>query len=212
MPLVLGALWLGGAAWKSVKSEKTETPPQEAAPKQPGATDVTEAPVRLSVPSRFSGIPQLAFSIEAPAGFEAPGVPEEKPRFEDPKFMMPLWLAGSPVALAIVAVSARPAYDDGSVEDWLRFLGGEQGLTFTTLGPGKLGPHPAIVADATQVQEQTPLRMRIAAFEDGGMLYIVMTMAPEALWPSYGAGLENAVASFRLDRPIGSSRPLTRAG
>ncbi|MBX3363646.1 MAG: hypothetical protein KF866_02665 [Phycisphaeraceae bacterium] len=164
-----------------------------------------------SIPSRFPSLPQLGFEIEMPADFAEPPIPEETPKFEQPAFMMPLWLSSAQVALALLAVSARPAYDDGSVIEWVQFLAHDQGLTLLNCAQRMLGPHPAIVFDASQEQDGVMLRFHMAAVQDGDMLFVIMAMTPEALWPSFGEQLSAAIASFRLMHPAGPRAPLTPA-
>ena len=165
---------------------------------------------RREAPSRFPALQNLAFSVEVPADFHTPALPPAEPKFEDPTFVMPLWVASSSVALAVVAVAARPAYDNGTVSEWLGYLAREQGLTLTDLQLVTLGgKHAAIMANAEQTQEDTQLKLRFAAFEDGGYLFIVNVMAPAELWPSFGAVLEAAIASVRLTNPLGATRAVT---
>ena len=63
------------------------------------AVDTMSQWTRREVPSRFERIPELAFAIEVPPEFVAPELPGEEPRFEEPTFMLPLWLGSSPVAM-----------------------------------------------------------------------------------------------------------------
>lgn len=166
------------------------------------AVDTMSQWTRREVPSRFERIPELAFAIEVPPEFVTPELPGEEPRFEEPTFMLPLWLGSSPVAMALVTVAVRPAYEDGTVTQWLEFLCREQGLEVRAIGAGLVGSgergRMAVLAEAGQEQEGTKLRFRIAAVEDGGYLYIVMGMAPEGLWSSFGEALTHAVGSFEL--------------
>lgn len=164
--------------------------------------DTMSQRTRREVPSKYERIPELAFAIEVPPEFVTPDLPEEGPRFEEPTFMLPLWLASSPVAMALVTVAVRPAYEDGTVKQWLEYLCREQGLEVRAIGAGLVGAaehqRTAVLAEAGQEQEGTRLRFRIAAVEDGGYLYVVMGMAPEELWASYGEALAHAVGSFEL--------------
>ncbi|MBN8645609.1 MAG: hypothetical protein J0L61_10280, partial [Planctomycetes bacterium] len=50
----------------------------------------------------------LAFSMELPAEFVEPDVPREELDFSNPTVCFPLLLASSPVAAALITVSARP--------------------------------------------------------------------------------------------------------
>lgn len=169
------------------------------------ATDLT--------PRAFSGcLANLDFTIGLPRGFVVREIPpeaaNEQPDFSDPTKVHALGIAMSEVAMAVLTVAARPAYEDGSVYEWIRYLATEQGLTLTTLMPGRVGPHPAILLDAEQVQDGTALRFRVAALEDGGRFVVVMGMAPAELWPSYGASLAAGVESFTLQSPQGGTSPL----
>lgn len=164
------------------------------------------------VPSRFPALPALAFQIETPADFVTPPLPDDVPDFDDPCFLAPLWLASSPVALAVVTVAARPAYEDGSVFQWLRYLAIEAELELTSLMPGRLGPHSAAVATARQTQDGVPLHIDLTLLEDGATLFLVQSMLPASLRPSLGESLAAAVASFRLSQPRGHTHPLIPDG
>lgn len=159
----------------------------------------------------------LDFSIEVPPGFVQPPLPADSspPDFDSPTVSAPLALLSSEVALALVAVAARPAYSDGSVRQWLEYLCGHFGLTVVGIGPafiGDGGAHPGVVAEGTQVQESTRLRFALAAFEDGGRLVTAHGMCPEELWPSFGAALVSSVRSVTLARPKGPTAPIEGAG
>lgn len=167
------------------------------------------APASDLVPHAFpSRIADLGFSLSLPRGFALPELPPGDPDFSNPTTMHPIGVGMSQVALAVLSVSARPAYDDGSVMDWLRYLADEQGLTLSTLMPGHVGPHPAVLADAHQEQDGMPLRLRLAALEDGARFLIIMAMSPAELWPSFGDAMGRALESFRLDNPRGPTAPL----
>lgn len=167
-----------------------------------------------SFPARLA---EIAFSVGLPHGFAVLDVPLENLEFEKPTFMAPLMVASSEVALAVLTVAARPAYEDGSVMQWLQFFTSDTTITghamdLKSLMPGRIGAkgkeHPAILATAEQVQDGTRLRLHIAMLEDGGRLVIVMAMVPEELWPSFGEQLAAAVESFALDAPKGPTMPL----
>lgn len=174
----------------------------------PGPTPAI-AIVRREYPALLA---DLAFALDVPSEFVEPEVPREEIDFSDPTKSFPLLLVASPVATALITVSARPAYDDGCVEQWLRFLADHFGMSLTAVREGRVGDpasgHPAVLAEAEQVQDGTPLRFSLAALEDGGRFVIVMAMAPAELWPSYGVALETAARSLRLARPKGSQTQL----
>lgn len=163
----------------------------------------------MTIPARLA---DLEFEIEAPPGFAEPPLPQSDPDFNDPTVTGPLTLLASPVAAAFLTVSARPAYEEGSVLQWLIYLTRHHGITTTALTPGEVGGrrhrHPAVIAEGHQVQDGTNLRMVFAGLEDGGRFVIIHAMCPEELWASYGEGLRAAVASFELARPQGPRAPV----
>lgn len=168
---------------------------------------MVEDPSTASVRRTFTGkLADLDFSMDAPAGFVEPPFPVEEYDFSTPTVSAPLALLSSDVALALVAVAARPAYEDGSVRQWLEFLAEHFGITLVGIGPGLLGEggcHRGIVAEGVQVQEGTRLRLTLAAMEDGGRLVTAHGMCPEELWSAFGPRLVKAVRSITLARPKG---------
>ncbi|QOI99892.1 MAG: hypothetical protein HRU70_05100 [Phycisphaeraceae bacterium] len=164
---------------------------------------------RTSYPARIA---DLAFSIEIPEGFEAASLPDQKPNFDNPTESAPLLLLASPVGFAVIMVAARPAYQTGSVLQWVRYLANHFDLTLLSERPGEVGTperrHTAILATASQVQNGTPLSFFMVAFEDGGRFVTAHGMCPTELWPSYGERLTEAVTSIALDRPHGPTHDL----
>ncbi len=148
----------------------------------------------------------LGFSLDVPDGFADPGTPHEDVDFENSVVCAPLVLLASPVATAIITVMARPAYETGSVLQWLRFLTNFHGLTLSNVRSGTIGKggrHPAILADAEQDQEGMKLRLTMVAIEDGGRFVMAQGLCPAELWPSYGEAMTRAVRSLSLTRPQG---------
>lgn len=135
--------------------------------------------------------------------------PDEDVNFERPTASVPLALFASQIAAAVISISARPAYDDGTVEDWLRYLARSFELEVgpaseLSLASGLRG----VVAAASQMQDGTALRFVLFAFEDGGRLVIAQAMCPEELWPSFGESMRAAILSLALDSPQGHLAPL----
>ena len=161
---------------------------------------------RERFPARLA---DLEFSMDVPADFVRPPLPEDDLDFDNPVVSAPLAIAASPVALALVTVAARPVYETGSVLQWIRFLAEFYGMALRNVRTGTVGgTHPAILAEATQDQDGTQLRFAVVAFEDGGRLVTAHGMCPEVLWPSFGPALTRAVQSVELARPKGTTRDL----
>ncbi len=150
----------------------------------------------------------LGFTMDVPEGFIAPEMPTEDVDFSDPTKSAPIAVLSSQVALAVIAVAARPAYEDGTVLAWLRYLSGHFKIDLQHVqirGVGKDAIHPGITAFGVQYQDGTKLNLMIVAFEDGGRFITAHAMCPAELWPSYGAALSAAVESITLTNPKGST-------
>lgn len=175
--------------------------------------DVALLPMtRQTVPARLA---DLGFSIDVPEGFVSPELPQEDVDFNDATKSAPLAIFSSPVALALIAVAARPAYADGSLYEWMHMLTRHFGLRVTGLMPSLVGgrssahpPHPALLLEAEQVQEETRVIFRMVALEDGQRLVTAQCMCAAELWPSFGPSLERALLSLELAAPTGPTAPL----
>lgn len=162
----------------------------------------------MEFPARLAG---LAFSMDVPEGFIELPVPREDVDFDNPTLTAPIAVVSSQVAMALVAVSARPVYETGSVLQWIRYLCGHHGMDLQSViigAVGKDGCHPAVTAFATQVQNGEKLNFSVAAFEDGGRLVVAHGMCPAQLWNSFGSALTRAVESITLKDPQGPTRDL----
>lgn len=163
---------------------------------------------RRQFPARLADI---AFSVDVPESFVVADIPAEDLNFDNPSFLAPIAMLHSQIAMAVVIAAARPAYSDGSVIEWFRYLASHHNVPFSGLMPGHIGAalqHPAIILDGTQTQDGTLLRYHAALLEDGGRIILVQAMCPDELWPSFGQRITAAVASFTLDAPQGSTAPL----
>ena len=151
--------------------------------------------------------PELDFSMEMPIGFYHPDLPKDEPNFDDPTVSAPLMLTASPIAMALIAVAARPAYKEGSVSRWVGFLTSHFGISITEMHPGRVGGllkwHPAILATGTQVQDGVELCMKFVFFEDGGHFFSAHAMCPKELEESYLGTLHHCIETIELEDPKG---------
>ena len=155
-----------------------------------------------------SRIAQLGFVVGLPADWISHPLPDEQPDFSDPSRMVPLAAVTAPHAAIVWAAAARPAYGDGTLNDWARYLVAQHGLTLRALGEGLLGTLPALVGEAVQDSEVGPLRVRFAFAEDGGRLINLTLTAPELLADAVVPLWFGGLASFALDEPHGATVPL----
>lgn len=166
---------------------------------------------RHTFPARLA---ELEFTMLVPDGFVLPEVPPQEVNFEDPAQSAALAICSSQIALALVTVAARPAYEDGTVLQWLRFLAAHYGIDLQHVqvhdGDDEGAP-PRVTAFGTQVQDGQRLNLMLVAFEDDNRFVTAHAMCPTELWPSFGDVLSKAVESIRLTRPRGGKHLLDEA-
>ncbi len=165
-------------------------------------------PKHMTIPP---AIADLGFSIEVPDGFIHAELPQADVNFDDPSQSAPLALFSSQVAIALITIAARPAYETGSVLQWIKYLCDHYWIdikSFKTGATTGANKHPAIVADCEQEQNGEVLRLTLVAFEDGARLVSAHAMCPIELWPSYGEQLTAAVQSISLTASKGPTHDL----
>jgi hypothetical protein len=155
-----------------------------------------------------SRIAQLGFAVGLPADWISHPLPDEQPDFADPSLLVPLAAVTAPHAAIVWAAAARPAYGDGTLSDWARYLVAQHGLTLRAFGEGQLGSLPALVGEAVQDSEVGPLRVRFVFAEDGGRLINLTLTAPEMLADAVVTMWFSGLASFALEDPHGATVPL----
>ena len=150
-------------------------------------------------------IADLGFSVALPRDWIHHTLPEEDADFDDPTKLVALAVVTAPHAAIVLAVAARPAYADGTLSDWGRYLLEHDSASARAMGEGQLGTMPAFIAEATKDSEVGTLVLRTAFVEDGSRLVNVSLTAPElladAVYPVWQAALE----SFALATPRGAT-------
>lgn len=183
--------------------------PATAAPQSSSKKIMSSSPefVPTEVPARIA---DLAFSYLRPAHFQPVQVPDEKPDFDQPTSFYPLQVVMAPYGAVLFSAAARPAYADGSIQDWAEYLSRESGVEVVSLRAGVLGGLPCVMVEVLQPSEAGKMRLRTALLEDGKRLVNVSIMAPDAIWASVEPTLQMAMTSFRLAEPRGTTTPLMR--
>ena len=152
-----------------------------------------------------SRIADLGFSIALPRDWIHHTLPEEDTDFDDPTKLVALAVVTAPHAAIVLAVAARPAYAEGTLSDWGRYLLEHDSASPRAMGEGQLGTMRAFIAEATKDSEVGTLVLRTAFVEDGSRLINVSLTAPElladAVYPVWQAALE----SFALATPRGAT-------
>jgi predicted Zn-dependent protease len=95
---------------------------------------------------------------------------------------------------AVVELSGAPGT---SAEAAARAFLAQQGITGGSTSRASLGGLPAVSAPFGAATENGDLRGTVLFVEHRGAVYRIVGYAPEARWPTYQAGAERALRSFR---------------
>lgn len=157
------------------------------------------------VPARIAS---LGFRVDLPSDWQAHELPDESLNFDDPRYMVSLSVITAQHSALVFAVAARPAFDDGTVSDWSRYLIAEAGLSPRTQGEGQLGDLPALLGEAVLKSDAGPMLVRYAFAEDGGRFLNLTLTAPLMLAGALQGVWSRVLTSFTLDDPRGATVPV----
>jgi hypothetical protein len=144
-----------------------------------------------------------------PAEFQLADLPPETPDFSEGAKFMPLAVAMTQYGPMVFSLAARPAFDDGAVSQWLEYICSQEGYPHSPVTTTRLGNLPAVACDATQkADDGTPMKMRFVLLEDGGRLFQMAAMAPEAFWSAALKKMAPMIESFELREVRGTKVPL----
>lgn len=158
------------------------------------------APVSRTFDARVA---ELGFTLPLPPDWVGHELPAEEPDFGNPTLLVPLAVVTAPHSALIFAIAARPAYEDGSLHDWARYLLQNHGLTPRTLGVHAVGTLPAIVGEAVQSSDMGPMLVRFAFCEDGRRLLNLTLTSPEMLAGTVQGLWFEILSQFVLTTPRG---------
>jgi hypothetical protein len=154
------------------------------------------------------GPPDLGISFLKPRDWNLLPIPDEPPRFNEPNFFLPLAIAMAPFGAVLFTVGVRPAFEDGSVRQWVRFLSRENNVEILAGEDTSMAGFDGCLIDGKQASDMGPMRLRLFFFEDGKRLFQVGAVAPEQIWPSVENQLGFMARSFRTDEMLGQSMPV----
>lgn len=169
--------------------------------------------IQLDRHSIAPGILDIPCSLGIPSRYVAIELPDQPYDFVTASESAPLAVFGRQPEGTLVAVAVRPAYETGSVLQWMNYLTEHFGLSIESMKPQSIGArneHLAIVAIATQTDERERVshRLIIAGLEDGGRFLTVHAKAPIALWEELADELIASVTSLSLTAPRGATHDL----
>jgi hypothetical protein len=149
-------------------------------------------------------IAELGFTAQLPADWISHELPNEDMDFSNPTNLVPLAIVTAPHAAIVFAFAARPAYEDGTLNDWATYLLSHNQLQPRAVGRDVVAGVEAIVGEAVQPSELGPMVVRFAFLEDGGRLINLTLTAPELLADSVRDAWFAMLPSFTLETPKGS--------
>lgn len=176
-----------------------------------------EDPLTMATSFRFetrrlpTRVAELGFAVDLPPTWWAHDLPDETPNFEDPTTVLVLALVTSPDEKIVWSAAVRPAYADGTLDTWTKYLLRQAGLGVKSLSNGRLGSMTAIVGEAEQRAEDGPRRLRFAFVEDGQRLINVSLSAPASRFDEVAAVWEATASTFALSHPQGASVALSKS-
>ena len=144
------------------------------------------------------GNEDLAFTYVLPEGWQPAEVSAEAPDFDNPKYFLPAAVAIAASGDAAFTVGVRPAYEDGTLRQWLEWLCGEDNIEIHEMSEFAAGQIRGYLFDATQSADGGTMRMCNLYVEDGGRLYAISTMAAPENYGPIQFSMASIAASFRL--------------
>ena len=145
----------------------------------------------------------LSCSCELPDSWVKVPVPNEEYDFTNSSVFLPIVVCMAPYGAIVFTIAARPAFEDGTVQDWAEYLAAQNNLTIQSIRQSRVNRMPCVLVEATMPSEVGVMRSRSLFLEDGKRLYNIGTLAPEALWPSVEADFTYMLGTFRLDETHG---------
>lgn len=151
-----------------------------------------------------SRVADLGFTVTLPTDWLSHEIPPEEVDFADPTAFATLGIVSAPHAVIVLAVAARPAYEDGTLFDWAGYHLNHNGLQPRAIGAGAIAGVAAVVGEAEQASELGTMVVRFAFFEDGDRLLNLSFTAPELLADAVREVWFTVLGSLVLETPRGS--------
>ena len=108
----------------------------------------------------------------------------------------------------MLTVAARPAFEDGTLQDWCLYVLSSQGIRPTAFGPEAVGNRAGLAGVGRQEQDGCGFEVRFAFFEDGARLVYLGLFAPESISSQLESVWKTALQSFVLANPQGQTVPV----
>lgn len=106
-----------------------------------------------------------------PDGWVQVPTPDETYDFDNPGVFLPLLVGMAPYGAVVFTIAARPAFGDGTVQDWAEFLAAQNNLRLETVREARVNRLPCVLVEGTMDAEMGVMRSRSVFLEDGQRLY-----------------------------------------
>ncbi len=169
-----------------------------------GDSEVKFVDVELTPPGRAF----LAIKHAIPEDWKQVPIPPEDADFNNPIFFLPLAVWMAPYGAIVFTVAARPAYEDGSMLQWVDYLCNAREMRHEFLRPHEINGMPCMTFESVQDSDAGKMRARLVMLEDGQRLFNLSVMAPEQIWKTLEPMLDRILSSFKLVETKGATAPL----
>ncbi|MGE3313053.1 MAG: hypothetical protein AB7O66_24050 [Limisphaerales bacterium] len=154
-------------------------------------------------------LPDLRCRFLKPLDFQVTSLPPEPDiDFGRRSTFLPLAVTLTPDGPLVFSVAAKPAHPVGLVSHSLETLCRSEGFQRGEIVETRVNGLPAVTCDAIQQGAGIVMRMRLVLLEDGGRLFHITAMAPEALWLVAEPRFLPMLTSFEPDTVRGPTVPL----
>lgn len=157
-------------------------------------------------------VPGLGFRYLRPTDWVQVDLPAEQLDVNNPTAFLPLGISVARYGAVLFTVAARPAFDDGTLSQWLDYIAKANQQDPGPIEREVLKGRDAVACWGVQRNDGLVMRARMVFLEDGGHLVALCAMAPDELWASLAATLYAVLHSFELTTPAGTKVPLCPPG
>ena len=142
--------------------------------------------------------PNLTCSFDLPPAWQQIEIAFQPETFEGPFEFHALGVAKATPGDCTVTVSARPAYDEGTVRSWLELYCMVSGLQIQSVQELNVAGLRAVSAEVMQPNDSRPLRTRLVYLEDGERLFTLLAVASCIDWYRQERNVDSLIDSFRI--------------
>lgn len=143
-------------------------------------------------------LPRFAYVVCLPEDWTQLPLPDEPPNFDDPNAFMPAGIFQSPPGNIVLSVACRPAYDDGTLDEWLRWICDAHRFDLQASRMGRLNGRRVCFGEALQPAEGgKTLRMKMVVVDAERRLFVASIMCNTDAYSVHEVCMEKTLQSFQ---------------